>query len=203
MGKLSAEYQREYAQREEVKARKKAWREENPEKELERKRRWREANAERHREYQRQWRERNREKVRAQKRAKYEARRAEILEYQRKRYEEHREELREYNRAYYQKNREALLAKAKAWSAANPDKLKSYSAVRRARELELPSEKIDYIVVFDRDEGNCGICGLPVEPDDWHLDHIVPLAKGGHHTYENVQVSHPACNLRKGVSVPS
>jgi 5-methylcytosine-specific restriction endonuclease McrA len=34
------------------------------------------------------------------------------------------------------------------------------------------------------------------------LDHIVPLARGGHHTRDNTQCAHFSCNTRKGARVP-
>jgi 5-methylcytosine-specific restriction endonuclease McrA len=37
-----------------------------------------------------------------------------------------------------------------------------------------------------------------VDPANWHLDHVVPLSRGGEHSYANVQVAHPFCNLSKG-----
>jgi 5-methylcytosine-specific restriction endonuclease McrA len=33
--------------------------------------------------------------------------------------------------------------------------------------------------------------------DGKHIDHIVPLSRGGLHCYANVQVAHSRCNLRK------
>jgi 5-methylcytosine-specific restriction endonuclease McrA len=57
---------------------------------------------------------------------------------------------------------------------------------------------LDRSVVFERDEGVCGICGLPVDPANWHLDHIISLSQEGAHSYANTQVSHPACNQAKG-----
>lgn len=67
-------------------------------------------------------------------------------------------------------------------------------AVQRGSE----AERIDRDAVFERDGGLCGICEAPVDPADWHLDHRRPLARGGAHTYDNVQVAHPMCNYRKG-----
>jgi 5-methylcytosine-specific restriction endonuclease McrA len=37
---------------------------------------------------------------------------------------------------------------------------------------------------------------VPVEA--FHVDHKVPLARGGEHSYENVQPAHPFCNGSKG-----
>lgn len=53
-------------------------------------------------------------------------------------------------------------------------------------------------MVWDRDQGRCHICKEQADPNDWHLDHVVPLARGGQHTWDNVAVSHAYCNLSKG-----
>ena len=57
---------------------------------------------------------------------------------------------------------------------------------------------------------NCHICGEPIDMDaprrvgvpDWekslHLDHVIPLVKGGSHTLENVKPAHALCNIVKG-----
>lgn len=59
-----------------------------------------------------------------------------------------------------------------------------------------------------RDDGVCGICGgfAPLvygatrrnRPSDMAtIDHVRPLARGGEHSWANVQLAHLACNLRK------
>lgn len=75
------------------------------------------------------------------------------------------------------------------------------AARRRARMLSVPNERIDFKVVFERDRGDCGICLKPVDPDRYHVDHIVAIARGGSHTYDNVQIAHPACNQRKNAKL--
>lgn len=61
-------------------------------------------------------------------------------------------------------------------------------------------ERIEPLVVLERDDGACGICGGDVDPFDFHVDHVVALAAGGAHAYWNVQASHPDCNVRKHVA---
>jgi 5-methylcytosine-specific restriction endonuclease McrA len=48
--------------------------------------------------------------------------------------------------------------------------------------------------------GMCGICFKPLLPD-FHVDHIVPIARGGSNTAGNIQVVHAKCNLRKGAKL--
>lgn len=68
---------------------------------------------------------------------------------------------------------------------------------RRARIAGTFVEYVDPMVVYARDNGICGICSLPVHVNQFHIDHIKPLAKGGEHSYANVQIAHPSCNCKK------
>lgn len=61
--------------------------------------------------------------------------------------------------------------------------------------------------VIERDHGVCQICGKACDFDDksWgahgpmypSIDHIQPFAKGGNHTWDNVQLAHCICNSYK------
>ena len=64
------------------------------------------------------------------------------------------------------------------------------------------------IKVFERDHYQCKICGLLCNTDDntwngffgaWYptVDHIIPLSRGGTHTWDNVQCAHARCNSVK------
>lgn len=69
---------------------------------------------------------------------------------------------------------------------------------RKARKL---GNGFDYHTreqVWERDGGTCQMCGVDLDPANWHEDHIIPLAMGGPDTLANVQASCPPCNLRKG-----
>lgn len=92
----------------------------------------------------------------------------------------------------------------KSRSVAKRADVAAHKTRRKALERGLPGmrhEKVKRGVVWERDEGVCHICGLAADPDSWHLDHVIPLASGGDHTYDNVAVSHPACNLAKGAGL--
>ena len=82
-------------------------------------------------------------------------------------------------------------------------KLRSYR--RRAERFGVVHERLDRMLVFERDAWRCQICGRkslkcwlgtrnPRRPE---LDHRVPMCKGGPHTYENVQLACLRCNRSK------
>lgn len=72
----------------------------------------------------------------------------------------------------------------------------SKSAEWRARCRGTKTEPVNYTKVIDAANGVCGICRQELRaPID--IDHIIPLSKGGTHTYNNLQATHSGCNRRK------
>ncbi len=71
------------------------------------------------------------------------------------------------------------------------------TAVRRAQIRGAWVEDVDRTVVWKRDQGVCYLCGRAADPQQWDLDHVHPLSKGGEHSYANVAVTHPSCNRSK------
>lgn len=79
---------------------------------------------------------------------------------------------------------------------------------RRVNKRQAYVEDVWRKKVYARDEWTCRICNEPVDPDAVvpdhkapTLDHIVPLALGGDHSYANVQTAHFICNARKSDSL--
>lgn len=77
----------------------------------------------------------------------------------------------------------------------------------RRRTRKAGGERVFRRKVFERDGWRCRLCGGKVardravpHPKAPTVDHIVPLAEGGQHTYLNVQTAHFICNSLKGAS---
>ena len=58
------------------------------------------------------------------------------------------------------------------------------------------------LAIARRDEYSCQHCGIAGSLNDFHLDHIVPVARDGQTVFNNLQLLCPACNWRKGSRVP-
>ncbi len=119
----------------------------------------------------------------------------------RRSYQAHREAYIARARQWQRENPEAVARRSRKWAQKNPDKVRDYVNLRRARLMASGVEKIDRVRVFERDGGRCHICGELVSTEKFELDHLVPISKGGSHTYANVRVAHPSCNRRRSDGV--
>lgn len=131
----------------------------------------------------RQWKTQNPELVKAQRRRHYVAHAEQVRTAVAAWKVSHREAFRETNRKYRETHRSQRL---------------EYDQQRSARKRGQTPQLIDRAAIYSRDGGQCQLCGLPVLPKNRSLDHVVPLALGGAHTPENVQLAHLLCNQRKG-----
>lgn len=126
--------------------------------------------------------------------------------------------IKEAKAKYRAANRERLNAIAAEYRAANPEKSKAISAKwaasnpeagrlrchsRRARERKNGGKlSIGLSAKLIKLQcGKCACCGLSLG-DDYHLDHIVPLALGGANEDWNIQLLRSTCNLKKNAKHP-
>lgn len=129
-------------------------------------------------------------------------------------YTQNAEQQRAQALAWYHANRQRAASNRKIWDAGNPDYNRRWvednrdrhnakGQRRRARERAAFIEDVDPLVVYYRDGGTCWLCrrqvprvvGDVLSPS---LDHVIPLSRGGEHSYANVRLSHSICNARKG-----
>lgn len=82
---------------------------------------------------------------------------------------------------------------------------------RRAREHNATFERISPADIFERDGWFCRECGRQTpkdkrgsyDDDAPELDHIIPISKGGAHTWNNLQCLCRSCNGLKSASMPN
>jgi 5-methylcytosine-specific restriction endonuclease McrA len=111
------------------------------------------------------------------------------------------------------KNPEKHREHEKAWEAANPEKVRDQRRLAKNRRERRAAEngQTPYTrqEILERDDYTCYLCGEKVDmtathqmgQPGWelfpHLDHVVPLSKGGPDTPDNVRTTHARCNLNK------
>jgi 5-methylcytosine-specific restriction endonuclease McrA len=118
----------------------------------------------------------------------------------------------------YRQHKAKNLARSQRWAEANRDRTRSASKLFYERHLEAErlrnaeksrrrnaaiqlGDRVDYAAIVRDSLGICAICDEPVIYEPAHIDHIVPLARGGTHTSNNLQFTHARCNLAKGAKL--
>lgn len=174
-------------------------------------------------EYDRAYRETNRERIRQQRRAYYEANKERFRAY----YETNREHIRTVRQLYleqhpdrrratvkkwYDSNKDSELARKRdnpnhvanvvQWQKSNREKVRTYKANNKAKRKAAQGELSADIVsqLFERQRGKCVCCQKQLRL--YHVDHIVPLARGGMNVDENVQLLCRKCNISKSARHP-
>ena len=70
---------------------------------------------------------------------------------------------------------------------------------------------INLVDLFKKSNGVCYLCGKPCDTEDRRevngtiicgdmypsIDHVIPLARGGKHSWNNVRLAHRICNSLK------
>ena len=115
-------------------------------------------------------------------------------------------------------NPEKIKAYKQKWESENRLKLRPQKAKaarkRRAKEYNNGYENYTEQQVIELYGVTCYLCDEQVDLEasrqsgaqGWetglHIDHLVPVSKGGPDTLENVRPTHGKCNLRKGHTMP-
>ena len=167
-------------------------------------------------EYRKQYRQRNEEHIKQyqkQYHVQYKQDNKErIKEIEKKYYQENKERKKQYQSQYYHENIEYIKQHKKKYR-------KQYNQSEQGREVNYRANlkrrsykhKVIYTPIqrkrlLDRDNWSCQSCGCKVHdrntgdwntPDKAHINHIVPISKGGNSKPENLRILCRSCNLSK------
>lgn len=150
----------------------KNWKKNNPERKRELNRAWVKANPEKQKESNDKWEAKNPEKLRAKA------------------------------RRWYAAHSEQCRTRSKQWRVANPSKVILQKHRRRALKLhvECVNTPFDAQAQLKRQHGKCYYCHCKLAV--YHIEHVIPLSRGGSDHPDNKVLACPACNLSKRDKLP-
>ena len=190
----------------------------NPEKHKLRDRISREKNREKLTEYNKQYRLKNKESLEAKNKEKYRNNKEYYSEYSRLYREKNKEKIKQQGILYREKYKKIIFQKKKEYSEKNKDKINAYhrkyqkieknrilTANRRHKRRTLEKKgdvTAEQLENLYNTVDICYWCNTKLKKSNTHLDHYIPLSKGGEHTLSNLVISCRKCNLSKNAKDP-
>lgn len=105
------------------------------------------------------------------------------------------------NGAYYDRNKERLKANNANYRKLNPQVDVKHAAKRRTQinaTIENETVVAQFIKLIRTSKRvACYYCEKVISGKKAHIDHVVPLARGGKHSPDNLCASCPQCNMTK------
>lgn len=100
--------------------------------------------------------------------------------------------------AWYEKNKDLIKARISRYKKEHLKQYQMYNNKRMASKKTTTIEKFTIQNIIDKYGDKCFY-----GPHDFtHIDHYIPLSKGGSHTLDNVRPSCEQCNLEKSNKLP-
>ncbi len=117
------------------------------------------------------------------------------------------EKTRENRKLEAEKASKKTVQRVKEWRKKNPEKYKESwkrkDSNRRARHLKAEGKhtKQDIKIQFDKQGGLCYWCSQDTSTR-YHVDHVIPLSRGGSNYPENLVIACKTCNQKKTNKMP-
>ena len=113
----------------------------------------------------------------------------------------------ELNVAWKLAHPDAVRAQGVAYRARHPEQIRAKnSAYKAAKRATVVGDRVAIVAVYRQARENkrvaCYLCGKLIPLGERHVDHIVPLSKGGVHAAGNMAIACATCNLKKGSKLP-
>lgn len=104
-------------------------------------------------------------------------------------------------------HRQEDAVRIKAWKKANPSRKLAHDRKREAVKLGCEARNEPAVFAFYEQvrtarRMRCYYCGKATRPADRHVDHVIPLSRGGPHAASNLACACAACNMSKGPKMP-
>lgn len=199
--KCCAEDNRDYRNRnlEKIKATKKTWRKNNPEKVAQMHQSYYQKNKKKIAAYNKQYRIKNADKLRKQAKSWRESNKEAKAISDKRWAQENKDKVRLASKRYRANNPEKAAANVARYVSKNPQVAINIRTRRRAR---IKGNKIYKVTAKDLRKimlKNCAYCGSASA----HLDHVIPISRGGQHRVGNLIASCAKCNQSKSAMLVS
>lgn len=111
---------------------------------------------------------------------------------------ENRDKLAANLRRWVEANRELHNSRVRSWGARNLERYRAKERNRRALKHNAPGAHTNQDVreMYESQGGLCAYCEASLD-GAYHVDHMVPLVRGGGNGCENLAVACAFCNLSK------
>ena len=133
-------------------------------------------------------------------------------------YQDNLEYARETARTYAREHMQEAVERSRRWREENPERyhasltyearrehfetrreyykaiVRNYQARKRDAEGQHTDEDVQ--ALYEEQEGKCAYCGIELG-DDFHVDHVIPLSRGGANSPDNLALACVFCNCSK------
>ena len=133
----------------------------------------------------------------------YQLNRTYILDRASKYREQNKENILEYQRSYYTLNSISLLERHKVYQKTTNGKAVNKNKKHKRRAVTNSGDvTTQQLAELEQNAKTCYWCECSLKKVKVHIDHYVPLSKGGKHTLSNLVVSCQRCNNQKHAKDP-